>query len=97
MKFSTKRDGVSLGRAIERVGKAMGTAKFDDAMGGAMLPSGDLSAAGAISVIFGISYEEARARLRPVEAAQYKKACEKHAEYVRRSEIKWQKTQRKKI
>jgi len=88
---------MNLNRAITKVGKAMAEAKFDDAMGGAMLPHGNLSAAGTISVIYGISYREAERRLARAMKPEYKKICDKHAANVRKREAEhWRNKKRKK-
>jgi len=79
---------MNLDKAIIKVGKAMGGAKFDDAMGGAMLPDGNIDAAKAISLIYGVSYEEVRSKLNRLMNEEYKKKCEEHNASVKRKGVK---------
>jgi len=39
--------------ALEKIGKVMGQNKFDDDMGGSMLPRGDIDVAHALKIIYG--------------------------------------------
>jgi hypothetical protein len=74
----------SLEEAIKKVGKAMGEAKYDDAMGGAMLPKGDINAIGAICVLFNVKYDEVKGWLYGVQDREYKRLLEKtQKEYKR--------------
>lgn len=77
---------MSLDKAIKKIGKAMGDAKYGDAMGGAMLPHGELGTAQTLSILFGANYESVRSQLYAIMDAEYKRIIDKQNRRVRKLE-----------
>jgi len=68
---------MTLDQAIRKIGKAMGDAKYNDAMGGAMLPHGELGVAQTLAILFGTSYESVKSSLYKVMDAEYKRRLDR--------------------
>ncbi len=77
-----------LDQAIKKIGKAMGEAKYDDAMGGAMLPSGNLDAADTLSIVFGVNSKSIEVRLREAMDIAYKRIIDVEYRRVKRKRLK---------
>jgi len=87
---------VNLDKAIIKIGKAMGKAKYHDYMGGAMLPDGNLNAAQTIALLFNISSDEVNNRLNRIMNTEHKKIIDEQCQRVKKSEMMSKKKKKKK-
>jgi len=80
---------------IELVGKAMGETKFHNHMSGSMLPSGEIGAAKALSIAFGLPVEKVDAILSMAEKKEFDRIYKKHIKEAKEADRKWKKSRRK--
>lgn len=64
-------------QAINKVGKAMGETKYHSAMGGSMLPTGNLDAPAAIGLIYDVDAHTVAGYLHEVMDKEYKRISNK--------------------
>jgi len=62
-------------RAINLIGKALGESKYDDAMMGAMLPKGELSAASVLSLLYNVDVDAVEKSLHTVAQKEFDRLC----------------------
>jgi len=84
-------------RAIKKVGKVMGETKFHSYMSGSMLPSGEIGAARALAIAFGVSVEKVDALLSRAQKIEFDKLRNEQARAVKKADEKWRKTSEKRI
>ena len=82
---------MNLIKAISKVGKAMGEAKFHNYMSGTMLPSGEIGAARALAIAFGTSIEKVDLLLSKEQKQEFERLQKEQFREAKEAERKWQK------
>jgi hypothetical protein len=79
---------MNLAKAVSKVGRAMGEAKFHNHMSGSMLPSGEIGAARALAIAFGISVEKVDLLLSKKQKQEFERLRKKQFREFKKMEKK---------